>query len=223
MDKSTFSKLRYGITGALVAAASVFSTPASAEMLFTESFNYTAGDLYPQGKWLQSAHKTSPVQVKDIKLSYDGFASGKSVELKPGEDLTAQDVFHACVSRDDETAKVSPISSGDIYVGFLINAQSVTTKQYFFSLITTNYSSTLNDGKAPSIGGYVVAFPSENEGKFKLGFHKSSTNPAAEYQTADLDLNKTYLVVLHYESTPALPTTSSRPGSIPLKRKLKQL
>ena len=199
MDKSTFSKLRYGITGALVAAASVFSAPASAEMLFTESFNYTAGDLYPQGKWLQSAHKTSPVQVKDIKLSYDGFASGKSVELKPGEDLTAQDVFHACVSRDDETAEVSPISSGDIYVGFLINAQSVTTKQYFFSLITTNYSYTLNDGKAPSIGGYVVAFPSENEGKFKLGFHKSSTNPAAAYQTADLDLNKTYLVVLHYE------------------------
>lgn len=198
MTSFSLKKLRCGASVAVLTAGMLFSAQASGEVLFSENFDYAAGNLYPQGGWLQGAQQNSPIKVTDVKLTYAGFGSGKSVELNPGEELSAQDVYHACVPRDASTQAVTPITEGDIYVAFLMNAKSVTARNYFFTLLTTNYSGALTDGKAASVGGYVTALPSTTEGKFKLGFDKNSFNPGADYQTADLDLNKTYLVVLHY-------------------------
>ena len=100
MTSFSLKKLRCGASAAVLVAGMLFSAQASGEVLFSENFDYAAGNLYPQGSWLQGAQQNSPIKVTDVKLTYAGFGSGKSVELNPGEELSAQDVYHACVPRD---------------------------------------------------------------------------------------------------------------------------
>lgn len=203
MIKNLLHPLRRNIAGAAMAAALALPATASADVLFTETFDYSAGNLYPQGEWLQSAHKLNPIQVTETKLSFDNFLSGKSIQLNPDQ-AQDQDVIHACVPRtitDAEANKgtVTGIAEGDIYVGFLINVQNVEAQNYFFSMVSTNYSSALNDGAAP-IGNLntVQLLPSDTPGKFILGIDKASgTFSAPAAVTGDLDLNTTYFVVLH--------------------------
>lgn len=197
MTKRLLNTLRRGLAGAVIASSILSPAAASAEVLFSETFDYPAGNLYPQGGWLLSNHKTksNPVKVTDTRLSFDNFISGKSLKLAP-VDMQDEDVLHACVPRDESTATVTPITEGDIYAAFLINAQKVESKNYFFSLLSTNSAMALKNGAAPTFGPRVIAVPSENEGKFYLGFDKSSNNPTATSE--ELDLNTTYLVVLHY-------------------------
>lgn len=197
MTKKLLNTLRRGLAGAVIVSSLLSPAAVSADVLFSETFDYPAGNLYPQGGWLLSNHKTqtNPVRVTDSRLEFRNFLSGKSLKLAPvdGQD---EDVLHACVPRDESSSGVTPLTEGDVYIAFLINVQKVESKNYFFSLLTTNYSMALKDGVAPSHGARVIAVPSENEGKFRLGFDKNSNNPTATSE--ELDLNTTYLVVLHY-------------------------
>jgi len=187
--------LRRGAAGALLSAA-MFAPPlASAEVLFTETFDYPAGNLHQKGGWVQSnKFSTNPIQVTGTTLSYDGYLSGNSVKLNP-VDNQDQNLARACVPTGDD-GKLTPLTSGNVYIATLINFQKVEATQYFFSCVSTNYSNQLNDGVAFT-GDYnrVFAVPSETEGKFKLGFDKSTLAPSE--MSEDLDLNTTYLLVLH--------------------------
>lgn len=195
MLKKSLKTLRRGVAGALFAASVLFPAAVSAGVLFSETFDYPAGNLYPQGGWLLSNHKdqTNPIKVTDTPLAYDGFLSGKSVKLT-SVNAQDEDVTHACVPRTED-GTVTPITEGDIYIGFLLNVQNVESKNYFLSLLSTNYSMKLEDAKAFTQTARVIAVPS-GDGKFKLGFDKNSNNPTATSE--DLDLNTTYFVVLHY-------------------------
>ena len=68
---------------ASIAASMAFATQA--ETLLNESFNYAAGALYGNGKWVKYGAKTSaPIQVTDTALTfadYQNAAAGKAVAL----------------------------------------------------------------------------------------------------------------------------------------------
>ena len=181
---------------------SLLATPAaSAEVIFTETFDYPVGDLYGNPGWLQSNNKENPIQVTATTLSLDGFASGKSVKLTP-IDAKDQDVlkpFYAASANDTYTA----IADGSVYAAFLINVQNVKNRAYVTGFGSTNYSNKITDGSSIT-GPYGITFvsPSESEGKYFLGISKSSTktdiNKATTLSNTELDYNTTYLVVLKY-------------------------
>lgn len=197
MMKKTMISLRRGLFGALLGAALMLPAAASAEVLFTETFNYPAGNLYPQGGWLQTANQVNPIQVTDVKMSREGFLAGNAIKLK-ATDLQDQDVMHPIVERNAADASVTPITSGDIYAAMLINVQALPpSNSYFFNFISTTSAGVMNDNKAfATTNGYTIISPSATEGKFNLAIHKSSNN--ATTKTEDLDLNTTYLLVLHW-------------------------
>lgn len=174
---------------------------ASAEVIFTETFDYPVGNLYGNPGWLQSNHKGNPIQVTATTLSLDGFASGKSVKLTP-IDAKDQDVlkpFYAANADGTYTA----IADGSVYAAFLINVQNVTNRAYVTGFGSTNYSNKITDDSSIT-GPYGITFvsPSESEGKYFLGISKSSTktdiNKATTLSNTELDYNTTYLVVLKY-------------------------
>ena len=181
---------------------SLLATPAaSAEVIFTETFDYPVGDLYGNPGWLQSNNKENPIQVTATTLSLDGFASGKSVKLTP-IDAKDQDVlkpFYAASANDTYTA----IADGSVYAAFLINVQNVTNRAYVTGFGSTNSYNKITDGSSIT-GPYGITFvsPSESEGKYFLGISKSSTktdiNKATTLSNTELDYNTTYLVVLKY-------------------------
>lgn len=181
---------------------SLLATPAaSAEVIFTETFDYPVGGLYGNPGWLQSNNKENPIQVTATTLSLDGFASGKSVKLTPvnSRDQDVLKPFYAAEA--DGTYKT--ITDGTVYAAFLINVQNVTDKLYFTAFSTTNSSNTIKDGSSIA-GPYGVTFiaPSENEGKYVLGISKNSAARTASMSDKELDYNTTYLVVLKYTAIP---------------------
>ncbi len=187
MIKQTLSAL------ALLAASAV-PLSAPAEVLFTETFDYTAGSaICGQDGWIQTNHKDDPIKVSQTTLSHPDFLSGKSIKLGSST-TTAQDVAHACVPVAAD-GTLSPITTGDIYIAMLINVQDVTAAKQFFSGCSTNYSYKLNDGTSLT-GDYnrLFASPGDTDGTFKLGLSKSTTTVTP---VADLELNKTHLVVMH--------------------------
>lgn len=175
---------------------SLLATPAaSAEVIFTETFDYPVGDLYGNSGWLQSNNTENPIQVTATTLSLDGFASGKSVKLTPvnSRDQDVLKPFYAAEA--DGTYKT--ITDGTVYAAFLINVQNVTDKLYFTAFSTTNSSNTIKD-ESSIAGPYGVTFiaPSENGGKYVLGISKNSAARTASMSDKELDYNTTYLVVL---------------------------
>lgn len=181
---------------------SLLAAPAaSAEVIFTETFDYPVGDLYGNSGWLQSNNTENPIQVTATTLSLDGFASGKSVKLTPvnSRDQDVLKPFYAAEA--DGTYKT--ITDGTVYAAFLINVQNVTDKLYFTAFSTTNSSNTIKDGSSIA-GPYGVTFiaPSENGGKYVLGISKNSAARTASMSDKELDYNTTYLVVLKYTAIP---------------------
>lgn len=197
MTKSLSHLLSAGALSLSLLAAS----SASAEVIFTETFDYPVGDLYGNPGWLQSNHEGNPIQVTATTLSLDGFASGKSVKLTPVSSLD-QDVLKPFYAANaDGTYKT--ITDGTVYAAFLINVQNVTDKLYFTAFSTTNSSNTIKDGSSIA-GPYGVTFiaPSENGGKYVLGISKNSAARTASMSDKELDYNTTYLVVLKYTAIP---------------------
>lgn len=197
MTKSLSHLLSAGALSLSLLAAS----SASAEVIFTETFDYPVGDLYGNPGWLQSNNKDNPIQVTSTALSLDGFASGKSVKLTPVSSLD-QDVLKPFYAANaDGTYKT--ITDGTVYAAFLINVQNVTDKLYFTAFSTTNSSNTIKDGSSIA-GPYGVTFiaPSENGGKYVLGISKNSAARTASMSDKELDYNTTYLVVLKYTAIP---------------------
>jgi len=154
---------------------------ASFGQVLSDDFNYTDNSLLTANGW--TAHSGAGTQSIDVGtsngLTYTGYsgvsgftaaAVGNAVRL----DNTGEDVNRAFTS---------PVTTGDLYVSFLINVTNAVDG-YFFSLgtgTTTFYSR-------------LYARPSATSGKINFGIG----NTSATYSTTDFDINTTYLVVMKY-------------------------
>lgn len=149
--------------------------------LLSDDFNYTDNALLTANGW--TAHSGSGSQAIDVGasngLTYTGYsgltgftaaAIGNAARL----DNTGEDV---------NKAFAAPVTSGDLYVSFLVNV-TTAVDGYYLSLGTgtTTFFSRL------------YTRPSATSGKINFGIG----NSAVTYSNTDFDLNTTYLVVIKY-------------------------
>lgn len=156
-------------------------TTISFGQILSDDFNYTDGALLTANGW--TAHSGAGTQAIDVGTSnglvYAGYSGvggftaaieGNAARL----DNTGEDVNRAFAA---------PVTSGDLYVSFLVNV-TTAVDGYFLSLgtgTTTFYSR-------------FYARPSTTAGKINFGIG----NSAASYSTTDFDPNTTYLAVIKY-------------------------
>lgn len=186
----------------LVAFLLVFPTlNAYAELILTENFNYSTGNLYGQGTsidptglgWIRyGTHTNNPIQVVDGALVYAGYqetATGKAAKITNGG--TTDEDLQFAFSKD-------PITSGSFYASMLVNITDAGQgdKPAYFIAFTGKTSKGWGDGVNSTEYGRIFSIKS-GEGKFQLGISKNNAAPSVT--TEDLDLGKTYLLVLKYE------------------------
>ncbi|MCF0243200.1 MAG: hypothetical protein HUK06_00395, partial [Bacteroidaceae bacterium] len=135
--------LRKAWRAMVLIAALTTSLTANADLLLSDSFNYTVGDLYGQGSWwrLAAAKTALPVQVVEDALTYDGYQSkavGKAVQLVGNESSTTS----------DESVKMQfaaePVTSGTLYYSLLVKPmelpQANTSKFIIAGLAGKNFN-----------------------------------------------------------------------------------
>lgn len=160
---------------------------------WNENFEYSTGNLTTVGspEWVSYSGTSNYIQVVTGSLTYGGYPSsgiGNQITVTNG---SAEDAYRAFTS-------FSPPAS--VYTAFLINvanttsllANSSTTGDYFASYLPAT-STTLLFGRVSIRLGTVA-------NTYQIGLRATSSNAAAAWNTTDLDIGTTYLIVLKYKS-----------------------
>lgn len=159
----------------------LISISSFSQVVLTEDFNYTDNALLTANGW--TAHSGAGTQAIDVGasngLTYAGYSGLTG--------FTAAAIGNAArldnTGEDANKAFAAPVTTGDLYVSFLINV-TTAVDGYFLSLgtgTTTFYSR-------------LYAKPSATSGKINFGIG----NSAAVYSATDFDPNTTYLAVIKY-------------------------
>lgn len=185
---------RFLRTGAWCLAAAAMlagGQDAAAKVLFTENFDYAAGDLRGNGGWYYlGTQESNPIQVGAAALTYPGYqdeAKGKAVTIA---NLSNQDQDLACPWGE-------PVTSGTVYMSALINVTEATDKVYFLTFGGAGNAGYTERKTLGWEGCRIFASKGDTEGTYKLGFSKNGANPV--YASADMPFGQTVLVVLAVE------------------------
>lgn len=175
-----------------------FAVNAQNDYLLIENFDHPAGTQIRDFGWTaHSAGGTNPLEV---------VAPGLKLETT---NYIGNDIGNACGINNTGSDENKPLSEfineGSVYAAFLMKAgEEVTTAGagFFFHFVT--YSNTEN----PDYSSISTAFrartfiaPGSNEEYFRLGLNFNAAAVPTEVGpnlTDDLDLSKTYLVVVKY-------------------------
>lgn len=193
-----FSWFKTVTAAALLGALSLLPTRASAELLLTENFEYTAGGLYNQGGWLHySKNVNEPIQVVSPALTYAGYQdteTGLSAKLIGTDATTAHE-------RLQKQFDANGITSGNVYASALINVTKGGTGGVYFMTLCQRGAKADNGIINEKTGSELYRLFSTSdgcaEGKFKLGISKNGASVQNGW-SEELDLGKTYLVVMKY-------------------------
>ncbi len=161
---------------------------ASAELLFTEDFNYSAGEQLSIGteastaQWSSFSGSTNYILVKDTNLLFPGYAESettKSVELFWG-------------SRADDLHKFADVTSGDVYLSALVHIDTLknATADYFLTL-----------GDASSSGMYARVYTKANNTKDSVQFAITKYSESTSYLNwteQKYEVGSTILLVAKY-------------------------
>lgn len=158
--------------------------------LLSDDFNYTDNALLTANGW--TAHSGSGSQAIDVGasngLTYTGYSGLTG--------FTAAAIGNAARldnnGEDVNKAFAAPVTSGDLYVSFLVNV-TTAVDGYYLSLGTGT----------STFFSRLYTRPSATSGKINFGIG----NSAAAYSTTDFDLNTTYLVVIKYGVSTASPVS----------------
>ncbi len=169
------------------------ATTARAELIFQESFDYTAGQLsvgraavcndstkwWSMKSWAADATApTNPIMVTEGSLSYTGYVTagiGNKAQLQT-------------ISGTADVRRFKEINSGSIYAAAIINVSSATSSNdYFFGVCsgTTDYFGRV----------YAKAVT----GGFQLGVAKYTEAKADINYTNTLNYNTNYLIIVEYK------------------------
>ncbi|MCM1107517.1 MAG: choice-of-anchor J domain-containing protein [Clostridium sp.] len=178
---------------------------AQAKSYLTESFRYSAGNLYGQGNWLRNGKQAeAPIQLVPQPLAYPGYqtaAAGFAVEL--GGEGNAQDERLMKRFVEEGEPKMFGIKEGSLYMSALVNVKEAggiaTTEQMYILGFIPESTSGNKDQVSYSLYSRLFVIGSETEGKFKFGLSKANGNAEPEATTEELNLGETYLVVMKYE------------------------
>lgn len=181
-------------TIAVCAAALLLgASPARADLLLDEQFDYPAGGLYNTGGWLMyGSNPESPINVVAGSLVYDGYSSattGGCVAL--GNTASGQDLFKALDNGKE-------VSAGSVYISFLVNVSSAPTsaQAYFFCLFSQSKTGIKDKGSTSEYGKVFATATDANT--YKLGITRSAAESKLVNSDKALEFGRTYLVVLKY-------------------------
>ncbi len=173
----------------LLAILTVGFLNANAQNVFNEDFNYTASQALTANNWTQiSTVATNPISVVSPGLTYTGFTNsgvGNAAALT----TSGQDVY-----RDIQ----SSISSGDVYLSFMLNVSAAQANgDYFMAMVPAGSTSSF----------FSRFFVKSSSTGYVLGVSKWTET--AIYGTTVLNFNTTYFVVIKY-SFSATTTTDDQ-------------
>ena len=172
MKKFTFIKFL------MMIAMAICLKPASAQLLLQDNFNYS-GALTANGWTAHSQAGTNAINTAALSLSYANYVAS-AIGNMAVIDTTGEDV----------NKTFAPVSSGSVYVSFLVNVQKAkATGDYFLNLGQTAMGTTFK--------GRVYVKYDSGSGKIAFGVSKSSNTPS--YTAFSYDFNTTYLLVLKYK------------------------
>jgi hypothetical protein len=149
--------------------------------ILSEDFNYADNSLLTANGWTaHSAAGTTPIDVgASSGLTFTGYSGLTG--------FTAAEIGNAAkidnTGEDVNKAFTNPVTSGDLYISFLVNV-TTAVDGYFLSLGTGT----------TTFFARFYAKPSATANKINFGIGNSS----ATYSTTDFDLNTTYLAVIKY-------------------------
>jgi hypothetical protein len=187
-----------GFASALLAAVFAMSTsPAGAQVLFQDGFNYTVGgNLGDNAPW--GGGSTPDLAIGSGNLTYPGLADlgGNDLVLTSGVNIADTNIF-----------STTPLNSGTLYFSFLIEATSLPTAQYNTIGLDPlsgkpNPGATFAIYTGPTGGGWGVGLAINQGGQTTVAF------PSV------LSLNQPYLVVGVYNFALA-PTFSIYVDPVP--------
>ena len=171
--------------GAAAENIAVSGTETSSTLKMVENFDYTIGGLTANsgGVWTEnSGGGTNNIPVVAGGLTFTGYpSSGAGNQITFA--TTGQDAFR--------TFTTPSVTSGNLYVSFLINVQTAQAAgDYFFGFLPDNSTSNYT----------ARTFIKSSGTGFVLGLSKGSVgaNETAVYGTTEYSFNTTYLVVVKY-------------------------
>lgn len=156
--------------------------PAKAEVLLVEDFDYPISELLTNHDWFTQWGAASQIMTTS-SLGMEGYA-GCGVGSAALLDQKTTQPLHRALTKE--------ITSGDVYVSFLLQPKWAENNAYFLALrdkITDNYTFNMN-GRV-----YIDEY-----GKVGLSFGKGKES-CKQYSTP-LKEDKIYLIVLKYHIEP---------------------
>jgi len=161
-----------------------FSLSYAQTTLFVEEFNYTAGSLLTASGWTVSSGTTNALTITSPGLTFTNYASnmGNAVTLTN--------------TGEDDYKTFTPVTSGSIYMAFLINVQSAQTG---LSNDKADYFITFSPSAGQTFYTARVVLKANGNG-FSVGVSKSSELSAVfPFGSTVFNFNQTYLVVVKYK------------------------
>lgn len=143
--------------------------------VLTENFSYTAGQAITANGWTAySGAGTNPILVTSPGLTYTGH---------PGSGVG--NAVTMTTSGEDDNRGFTAITSGTVYVSFLINFSAVQTGDYCIGLFQTS-----------SIFPLRIYARTDGSGGFNFGISKGAST--VSYEATSRILGTTYFVVASY-------------------------
>jgi len=160
-----------------------FYLGVSAQVRLTENFNYPANDTLGSHGWTEfSGGPTNPIKIVSPGLTFTNYALS-GIGLSARMSSTGEDYYQQLTG--------DSITSGSIYVSFMVNVDTVKTGDYFIALLpptsTTLYTSRFYIKDTSGVGLL-----------FGISKGAASGGPIV-YTTSIFQLHTTYLVVFKYK------------------------
>ena len=164
---------------------------ANANLIFHETFDYSAGQLsagrandcndstkwWSVANWYADSQPNNPIQVAEGSLSYPGYvatATNNKAQLD-------------AVSGTTDVRRFVPVTSGSVYAAAIINIENANSEHIF----------GLCDGTSSNYTARLYAKSADNG--FQLSIAKGAeTKTSIPYTTTTYSYNTDYLVVVEY-------------------------
>lgn len=168
----------------------IISSTLSAQLI-EENFDYSIGSLIVvTANWTESPSGTD-VNVVSGNLSYTNYPSsgiGNQIYL---------DASGGTANRGGVIRSFTAVSSGTIYMSFLMNVNSTTD----MDISTSNGDYLANwQSSGNTLKSLILVRQGSNTSKFSIGMRKTTAGSITWY-SPELDINTTYLIVMSYTFT----------------------
>ena len=187
--------MKHYLLAAILAFLIVFTVGAEAGVLFSDNFDYDAGQLtsVSGGNWVNFSGTGYYIQCVDGNLAYPSYSAsniGRMIQIvRHPLNSSAEDVHCQFASQSSGTT---------VYASLLFRvthdsmSPDTSTNGQHWAMFMPNNSITMQFGR---ISTKMAVTP----GKYYIGLRATHDNSTIWYTTM-LDVNTTYLIVLAYES-----------------------